>query len=322
MKTILTDRGDAGRRIDVVICRHVAGEHIASRTRAQAWIDHGKVSVNGVTVTRASHKVAPGDRIVVAVPAAAPRRVMQAEPVPLHVLYEDEALIAIDKPAGAIVHPTFGHAGGTIVNALLWRARAWPNGHRPALAGRLDKDTSGVLLASKNPAVHGALQRATACGAGVKEYLAVVYGRVPARGAIDLPLAADPSDRRRMKAGTGAPSLTHFTRIARVRVPRTELALLRCTLASGRRHQIRAHLAARGWPIVGDAVYGEPQSNEIVDPGLAAVVCDFPRQALHAHRLTFRHPVTGVTLTITSPLPEDFSTLLKAVRLPWADNLA
>ena len=318
MKAILADRGDAGRRLDVVICRHLAGDRAPSRTRAQAWIDQGKVSINGATVKRASHKIAPGDRIGVALPEPAPRRIMEAEASPLRVLYEDDALIAVDKPAGAIVHPTFGHAAGTIVNALLWRAREWPDGHKPALVGRLDKDTSGVLLASKNPAVHAALQRATASGAGVKEYIAVVYGRVPGRGAIDLPLASDPDDRRRMKAGCGAPSLTRFARLASARVPRTAVALLRCTLGSGRRHQIRAHLAASGWPIVGDAVYGEPRWKDVVDPGLATTLRDFPRQALHAHRLTFRHPTTRVTLTVSSRLPADLTMLLSALDLPTA----
>src|SRR5262249_5945389 len=151
-------------------------DHGTSRTRAQAWIDAGKVSVNGVTVARASRRIAAGDRIILALAARAPRRAMEAEDAPLQVLYEDADLIAIDKPAGAIVHPTFRHGTGTIMNALLWRAREWPRGSKPALVGRLDRDTSGVLLASKRPAVHAALQRATASGAGVKEYLALVYG--------------------------------------------------------------------------------------------------------------------------------------------------
>ncbi|HEX4346850.1 MAG TPA: RluA family pseudouridine synthase [Vicinamibacterales bacterium] len=315
MKTILSDRGDAGCRIDMVVCRHLAGDQATSRTRAQAWIEEGLVSVNGAPVTRASQRVAAGDRIAVALPAAAPRRMMEAEQMPLRVLYEDDVLIAIDKPAGAIVHPTFGHATGTIMNALLWRAREWPGGRTPALVGRLDKDTTGVLLASKDPTMHGTLQRATAAGAGVKDYLALVYGRVPARGHIDLPLGPDPSDRRRTQAGIGAPSLTRFTRLARARVPQTEVSLLRCSLGSGRRHQIRAHLAARGWPIVGDPVYGEPRWKNVLDAQVASALGEFPRQALHAERLAFRHPVTGAPVIISSRMPDDLAALLATLRI-------
>src|SRR5579871_5449293 len=194
MPTIVTDRGDTGHRIDLVICRHLAGDPSVSRTRVQSWIAHGRVSIRGVTVARPSQKIAAGARVVVAVSPRAPRRTMEPEHAALRVLYEDETLIAIDKPAGVIVHPTFGHQTGTLMNALLWLARAWPEGSKPALVGRLDKGTSGVVLASKNRAAHAALQRATAAGAGTKEYLALVYGRVPAHGEIDLPLAADPSD--------------------------------------------------------------------------------------------------------------------------------
>lgn len=316
MPRIVTDRGDTGHRIDVVICRHLAGDPSVSRTRVQAWIAQGRVSIRGVSIARPSQKVPAGACLVVAIGSRAPRRTMEPERAPLRVLYEDETLIAIDKPAGVIVHPTFGHQSGTLMNALLWHARAWPTGSQPALVGRLDKGTSGIVLASKNRAAHAALQRATAAGAGTKEYVALVYGRVPARGEIDLPLAADPSDRRRTKAvAGGSPSVTRFDRIAAIRTPRTALALLRCTLGSGRRHQIRVHLAARGWPIVGDPVYGEAGWKEIEDGTLAAALAAFPRQALHAHRLAFRHPATHARLAIESPIPDDFAGLLEAAGL-------
>jgi 23S rRNA pseudouridine1911/1915/1917 synthase len=200
------------------------------------------------------------------------------------------------------------------MNALLGHARAWPAGQRPSIVGRLDKQTSGVVLAAKTRDVHAALQRA----AMRKIYLAVVYGRVTApRGTIDLRIALDSRDRRRVvaSADVGAASVTRFERLARAAAPRAGLALLQCTLETGRRHQIRAHLQAHGWPIVGDPVYGEPRWNRIDDPLLAASLRAFPRQALHAAHLSFVHPITGATTTVDAPLPSDFASLLEAAGL-------
>jgi 23S rRNA pseudouridine1911/1915/1917 synthase len=311
---ILADRGDAGERIDLVLCRRLTELAGVSRARVQTWIEDGRVTINGNTVHRPSARTAMGDCIRVAVPAGSERRVMQAERIDefLRILYEDEHLVALDKPAGAIVHPTYKHASGTVMNALLWYAEKWPEGSRPALVGRLDKDTSGVLLASKNAGVHAALQRATASGAGHKEYLTMVYGRVNvARGSIDVPLGVDPADRRRTLAvASGQASLTTFERLARVAAPQAGLALMRCTLGSGRRHQIRAHLASRSWPIVGDPVYGEPRWMQVSDPELANLLRVFPRQALHAHRMVFTHPVTASRVAVVSPLPTDLQALI------------
>jgi 23S rRNA pseudouridine1911/1915/1917 synthase len=238
---------------------------------------------------------------------------MRGEDVALAVLYEDDHLVAVDKPAGLVVHPTFKHPAGTLMNALLGHARTWPAGQRPSIVGRLDKQTSGVVLAAKSGDVHAALQRA----AMQKIYLALVYGRVPAaRGTIDLRLAVD-SDRRRVvaSADVGAASVTRFERIARAPAPRAGLSLLRCTLETGRRHQIRAHLQARGWPIVGDPVYGEPRWARVDDPLLAAALRAFPRQALHAAHLAFVHPITRSLITIDAPLAEDFAGLVEIAGL-------
>src|SRR5207245_1993048 len=217
---------------------------------------------------------------------------------------------------------------GTLMNALLWRARAWPDGGRPSIVGRLDKETTGIVLVAKTPAVHASLQRAinaaTRSDVGrpfqgrrpgeaeslalhAKDYLAVVYGRVPARGEIDLRLRLNPRDRRRVVASesVGAHSVTLFERLAHVRAPRAGLALLRCRLVTGRRHQIRVHLAARGWPIVGDAVYGESRWTTVADPMLQAALRAFPRQALHAWRVGFTHPMTGEPVRIEAPIPRD-----------------
>jgi 23S rRNA pseudouridine1911/1915/1917 synthase len=228
-----------------------------------------------------------------------------------------------------VVHPTYKHTHGTMMNALLWRARAWSTQHRPSLVGRLDKDTSGIVLIAKTAAIHAALQRALARtdrpdhrAGSEKTYLAVVYGRVNVvRGAIDLRLARDAGDRRRIVASdtVGAPSLTHYERLSRADAPRVGVSLLRCRLATGRTHQIRVHLAARGWPIVGDPVYGEPRWRQVADPALASALRAFPRQALHAWRLAFVHPMTHRRVELEAPLPSDIERLLAdaGVRGGW-----
>jgi 23S rRNA pseudouridine1911/1915/1917 synthase len=318
-RRLTADRGDAGRRLDLVLRRHLADLASATRTRVQRWIDAGQVTVNGAAVRRVAAPVAAGDVLSVALPDDAPRAATPAEDVPLHVLYEDEHLLAVDKPAGVVVHPTYGHQAGTMLNALVWHARDWPDLQRPSIVGRLDKDTSGVVVVAKTRGVHAALQRVLSSTHSAKEYLAVVYGRVnAARGDIALRLERDRRDRRRVVASAshGAPSLTRFERISRVAAPLAGLSLLRCSLVTGRMHQIRVHLAARGWPLVGDPKYGEPRWKEVVDPLLAATLQAFPRQALHAWRVAFVHPVTRASLLFEAPIPSELNDLLDASGLP------
>ena len=317
-RLLTADRGDAGLRLDLVLRRHLGDVDAATRTRVQTWIEHGFVTVNGTAVRRVSSRAALGDVVAVAIPAAAARGrpAMQAEAVDLHILYEDDHLLAVSKPAGTVVHPTYANATGTLMNALLWHARAWPAPERPSLLSRLDKLTSGVIVVAKTASIHAALQRTS--HDTEKAYLAVVYGRVNvARGAIDLRLGRDASDRRRVAASTsdsgrGAASLTTFVRIARVPAAGAGLALLRCRPVTGRTHQIRAHLAARGWPIVGDPTYGEPRWSDVADPALRATLCAFSRQALHAWRIALTHPVTGERLHLEAPVPLDLDGLLAA----------
>ena len=314
-RTFTTDRGDDGRRIDLVLRRHLAGVDAATRTRVQRWIEDGAVTLNGRRARRTASRIALGDIIAIAIPHAdeATRSPMQAERGHLDLLFEDDYVLAISKPAGLVVHPTHSHATGTLMNALLWHARRWPSTHRPSIVGRLDKLTSGIVLVAKTAAMHAALQRTLAASASEKEYLAVVYGRVNiAAGRIALRLSRDRVDRRKVAASepTGAESLTRFVRLGRVPAPHVGLTLLRCRLMTGRTHQIRAHLAARGWPIVGDPVYGEPRWTRIVDPQLADALSAFSRQALHAWRLAFAHPVTGSRLDLRAPLPLDMQGLL------------
>ena len=309
LRTLTADRGDSGVRLDLVLRRHLTDVRAASRTRVQAWIEDGRVTINGRIVSRVSTRTALNDIVTVRFTEAARRRPAASEAGHalgmLDVLYEDDHLLALNKPAGVVVHPTYRNATGTMMNALLWHARTWPEGQRPSLVGRLDKLTSGILMVAKSAGVHAALQREMTSRRSEKDYLAVVHGRVNvARGAIDLRLAVDGNDRRRMVASaSGVQSLTQFVRIARG----DELSLLRCRLVTGRRHQIRVHLAARGWPIVGDAIYTAQSAN-----GKQRV---FSRQALHASRVAFTHPVTGERLALEAPVPDDMETLLAGAGL-------
>jgi 23S rRNA pseudouridine1911/1915/1917 synthase len=230
----------------------------------------------------------------------------------LDIVYEDDCLLVVNKPAGVIVHPTYKNPHGTILDALQWRARDWPDGHRPSIVGRLDKQTSGLVPVAKTTPVHAELQRRLSSDDSEKSYLAVVYGRVTEMsGEIDLPLARDPGDRRRVVVSAdGARSVTRFERVAVADAAGAGLALLRCRLVTGRTHQIRVHLAAKGWPIVGDAIYGEPRWSQIADPELARALEAFPRQALHAQRLAFSHPATNQRMEIDATIPADIEELL------------
>jgi 23S rRNA pseudouridine1911/1915/1917 synthase len=313
LRTLTTDRGDAGLRIDLVLRRHLTDVGSATRTRVQSWIEGGLVTLNGRLVRRVATRAAPGDVLTVALPAAVSRPPMAAEEIPVRVLYEDEHLLVVDKPAGIVVHPTHRHLAGTMMNALLWYARTWPPACRPSIVGRLDKLTSGLVVVARTAAIHAALQRAWSSSQTEKDYLALVYGRVrSARGVIELGLRRDPADRRRVIASAtlGASSITRFERVGRVPAPRVGLSLLRCRLVTGRTHQIRVHLASQGWPIVGDPVYGLPRWKEIADPPLAEALRCFPRQALHAWRVAFAHPVTRQRLLVEAPVPEDLAGLL------------
>src|SRR5262245_34630505 len=318
LRLITTDRGDAGRRLDLVLQRHLRDVSTASRTRIQAWIESGLVTVNETPVKRPSTRAKPGDIVAISLPATARRAVMAAEELPLDVIYEDDYLLAVNKPAGMVVHPTYRHPRGTLMNALLWHARRWPEGARPSLVGRLDRLTSGVLIVAKSRAIHAALQRLLSSAHAKKRYLAVVYGRVNVvRGVIDVRLSRSRQRRRTevTDARTGSPSKTAFERVRRNKAPGVGLALLCCRLATGRTHQIRVHLAARGWPIVGDRKYGQPMWTQVEDARLSVVLRDFPRQALHAWQLSFEHPISGKRLVCEANLPDDLQRLLNDANL-------
>jgi 23S rRNA pseudouridine1911/1915/1917 synthase len=286
----VADRGDARLRLDQVLVRRVKEVSRMSRSRAQAWIECGAVLVDGSPALRPAMRVRDTAVVEIMLPDSVERRTTpEPEDRPLDILYEDQQLVAINKPPGVVVHPSYKNTSGTVLNALLHRLRDRPE-VRPGIVTRLDKETSGVMLVALTPGVHARLQRS----AVRKEYLAVVRGvPVPPGGTIDLALGRDPDDRRRIVADVeGIPSTTHYEVVS----TRDDLSLVRCELVTGRTHQIRVHLAARGWPIVGDAVYG------VIDARIARV-------ALHAWRLRLAHPVTGEPIDIEAPLPADLAAL-------------
>jgi 23S rRNA pseudouridine1911/1915/1917 synthase len=322
---VIADRGDAGRRVDLVIRRHLTDLSRATRTRVQAWIADGRVSVNGEAVTRPASRVALGDAITVLLPDETPRAQLLAEEGQLDCLFEDDDLVIVSKPAGLVSHPTYRHTSGSLLNRVLWQARAWPPGQRPSLVGRLDKLTSGAVLVAKTTAAHARLQRTLASSLSEKSYLAVVYGPVqPERGEIALRLRRHPNDRRRVIATSddGLESLTRFERLAQVDLGGATLALVRCQLLTGRMHQVRVHMAARGWPLVGDPTYGEPRWAALDDgDARREMLRTFPRQALHAWRLSFVHPFTQHRVSVEAPLPGDLRTLLSGCGLTAPDGL-
>jgi 23S rRNA pseudouridine1911/1915/1917 synthase len=310
------DRGDTGVRVDRVLLRHLRHLHGLTRNRVQQLIEAGAVMVDGDLVRRASARVKPGAILTIDLPDRRPRSAPQPQTLPLDIRHEDAALLVVCKPAGQVSHPAFRHTSGTLLNALLGHAAGqWT----PALVSRLDKDTSGLVLVAKRRDVQVALQRLGADNLIDKDYLAIVLGKPPARGTIDLALDRDPWDARRVTVRDrgGVPSVTRFERVQVFSIGADrDVSLVRCRLITGRTHQIRVHLAAKGWPILGDTVYGTARAGSLTGTSLPPEL-RLARQALHAWRLAFTHPLTGARLEITANMPDDMQAILDAAaRLP------
>ena len=319
-RTIRADRGDAGERLDRVLLRHLNDLPEASRTKIQEWIEAGYVSIGGRRPKKSSEKVKTGDEIQVRLPAPPPARPdLVAQDIPLSILFEDSEILVLNKPPGLVVHPAVGHRDGTLVNALLHRSKEWAGpADRPGLVHRLDKDTSGVLVVAKTERAMAALGKAIKGRLLEKEYLAVVYGHPAVRkGHIDLGILRDPRDRKRMATSKteGRPSTTFYEILSESSGPLSGVSLLKCRLVTGRTHQIRVHLKALHLPIVGDPTYGSPRWKGIVDETLRELCRTFPRQALHAWRLTLKHPVTGERMTFTAPVPGDVKAMIETAGL-------
>ncbi|MCU0647211.1 MAG: RluA family pseudouridine synthase [Gemmatimonadaceae bacterium] len=292
---------DAGQRLDLAVSRALG----VSRTKAATWIAQQRVTVNGMAA-RASLALEPTHEVRVEVPVPEGRDVV-AEQIPLHVVYEDDDLVVIDKPAGMVVHPAPGHWSGTLVNALLGRGGALSDtagDDRPGLVHRLDKETSGLLVVAKHDAAHRSLSHALAQRTITRRYAALCWGHLDGDTVtVDKPLARDPRDRRRMAVvANGKAARTDFHRLARF----DAVDLLRAHLHSGRTHQIRVHLQSIGHPVVGDDTYGG-------GGGRRLVALPPERHFLHAALLAFRHPMTGAALEFRAPLPTELRTSLVAV---------
>ena len=299
-----------GSRLDVAL-QELLGDDF-SRARVQALIREGLVSLDS-QAPRPSQKVKPGQRLLVTIPDPEPID-LTPENMELEVLFEDEDLIVVNKPPGLVVHPSPGHNSHTLVHGLLARCPLAQVGGklRPGIVHRLDKDTSGAIIAAKSDLAHRRLVAAFAAGRVKKTYLALVWGGPPAEGRIDLGIGRHPRDRKRMstKARNVKSAVTTW-RVSK-RYPQG-MSLLRVNIKTGRTHQIRVHLAEEGFPVVGDGVYGSRRGRGKRSPEdgrLKQALAQSGRQLLHALELAFPHPLGKGPLRVLAPLPEDFRGVL------------
>jgi 23S rRNA pseudouridine1911/1915/1917 synthase len=309
----------AGERLDRFLAQAAAG---LSRTRLKALIEDGCVRLDGEPVLDPARKLLAGARVALEAPELREAPV-EGQDIPLDVVFEDEHLIVINKPAGLVVHPAPGHPDGTLVNALIRHCGASLSGiggvKRPGIVHRLDKDTSGLMVAAKSDAAHQGLADLFAdhgrSGSLVREYAALAWNDFRERsGVVDAPLGRHPHARERMAVNArGRHAVTHW----RIEQPLGLAAWLRCRLETGRTHQIRVHMAHIGHPLLGDSVYGagfKTKANRL-DEGARVALAALNRQALHAQTLGFEHPVTCETLHLERPPPQDFLNLARALRV-------
>jgi 23S rRNA pseudouridine1911/1915/1917 synthase len=294
----------AGMRLDQVLVR-LFPEH--SRTRLTQWIRAGHVRVDAQQFCP-KDRVRGGERVELT-PSGEERTSWDAQELPLPIVYEDEALLIVNKPAGLVVHPAPGHRDGTLVNALLHRAPELAAVPRAGVVHRLDKDTSGLLVVARTLASHTSLVTQLQARAFLREYDAVVVGRVVAGGAAEAPIGRHPVDRKRMAVRPeGKPAITHFRVVRRFRAH----THVRLRLETGRTHQVRVHMAHLQHPVLGDPLYGgRRRLSSGVGQALAGCVRAFRRQALHATRLGVTHPASGMFLCWEAPLPDDMAALLE-----------
>ncbi len=305
--TVLVEEGLHGARLDKALAALAEG---LSRSRVQSLLSEGHVTQDGVACTDASRKVLAGQTYVISVPPAVDA-VPRGENLPLSIVFEDDDLLVIDKAAGMTVHPAPGHAQHTLVNALIAHCGQSLSGiggvRRPGIVHRLDKDTSGLMVAAKNDRAHAGLSAQLADRTLSRRYLAVAWGRTEAAGRIEAALARSPNDRKKIAVVAGGrQAVTDYAFIQPVGL---HASLVQCTLLTGRTHQIRVHMAHIGHPLIGDPLYGGRvvRGGQRSDPVLAA----FSRQALHAAEIGFIHPSTGARLRFASDLPFDMAALIR-----------
>ena len=302
---------DAGARLDKVLALRLPD---LSRTQVQRLIQEGHTTGGHGPLT-ARYRVREGERIVLHVPPPRPSG-LAAEPVSLDIVHEDDDLLVLDKPAGLVVHPAPGHPSGTLVNGLLHHCRSLSGiggEERPGIVHRLDKDTSGLMLVAKHDRSHRNLAAQLKSRRLRRRYQALVHGTLAVpEGTIDAPVGRHPTQRKKMAvvARGGREARTRY----RVLDAWGPLSLLELALDTGRTHQIRVHLASTGHPVLGDATYGPGARRWPGRPALEQAMRRFPRQALHAVQVRFRHPAHGACMTFSSPLPADMAELLALLR--------
>ncbi len=312
IEVLTVSAAEAGQRLDVYVARALAD---LSRTRVGRLIREQAVLVND-RPAKPSYRVRAGDRIEIELPPP-PSLDLQPEPIPLSIVYEDEDLLVVEKPAGMVVHPGAGVWTGTLAHALCFHFQKLSSRGgvlRPGIVHRLDRETSGLLIVAKNEWAHEALAEQFSQRQVRKFYRALVIGAIGERqGRISAPIGRHPVRRTLMAvrpAGQGREALTLY----RVLELLGDFSLLDVEIKTGRTHQIRVHLAWIGHPVVGDAVYGRALWTKVRDPVLRRAMQELGRHFLHAYRVCFRHPRSGRELDITSPLPEELERFLACVR--------
>lgn len=295
------ESGTFGKRLDVFLAE-VLGDF--TRSRIQKLIARGCITVNG-DIVRSNYKLREGDIVEVEVPEAKETQI-QAEDIPLDIVYEDEHMLVVNKPQGMVVHPAAGNCDGTLVNALMAHCGhnlSGINGEiRPGILHRIDKDTSGLLLVAKNDRAHLGLSEQIKEHSLTREYLALVHGNIKEdSGTINAPIGRDEKDRKKMTITqkNSKDAVTHFFVLERF----DKYTFIRCRLETGRTHQIRVHMSKKGHPIVGDPVYGVKKEEFKLNG-----------QLLHAHMIGYKHPITGEYMEFSRPVPEYFEEVLEKLR--------
>ncbi len=321
---IVVPPGKIKERLDIFLTHHLEN---ATRSKVQQAIKGGFVTVNGA-IPKSSHQVSPGEVIHVEIPKPPPPDVV-AENIPIEIIFEDEYLLVVNKPAGMVVHPAYGNYTGTLVNALLYHYEnslsQINDTTRPGIVHRLDKDTSGLMIVAKNDVVHAKLARQFSNKTLFREYWAIVWGlfatgharkksNIELTGIVDAPLGRSKSDRKKIAVTEdGKASVTEYTVLEEFKY----LSLIQCRLRTGRTHQIRVHMHHTGHPVFGDPTYGGRKISygggeiKLEVQNLLEIL---PRQALHAKTLSFLHPITQQQVRFESDLPEDMNRVLKIVR--------
>lgn len=282
-----------------------------SRSRLKDWILAGKVSVNGAVMTKAREKMYGGESIVIDAEVEAEVR-FDPQNIPLNIVYEDDDILVINKPAGLVVHPGAGNPDGTVLNALLYHCPSLDVVPRAGIVHRLDKDTTGLMVVAKTIAAQTNLVESLQAREITREYEAIACGIMTAGGLVDEPIGRHPTKRTHMAVTfSGRPSVTHYRVLEKYRLH----TRLRLRLETGRTHQIRVHMAHINHVLVGDPVYGgRPRPPKNATPELLETLRAFKRQALHAAMLSLFHPITGEQMTWRAEIPEDFQQLIKCLK--------